>query len=52
MWKNFIEHTEKEENKFWDIDNIVDEVLVAEETNLIMSITRDTSSSDFESESD
>lgn len=52
MWKNFIEHTKKDEKKFWDIDNIIDEVLVAKVSNLTMTITGDTSSSDFESQSD
>lgn len=52
MWKNFIEHTKKEEKKFWDVDNIVDEVLAAEVSNLRLTITGDTSSSDSESESD
>lgn len=52
MWKNFIEHTKKEEKKFWDVDNIVDEVLAAEVSNLTFTITGDTSSSDSDSESD
>ncbi|CAI6370309.1 unnamed protein product [Macrosiphum euphorbiae] len=38
MWKNFISHTRKEENKFWKLDFIVDEVLTAEETPVIMTI--------------
>jgi len=52
MWKNFIEHTKKEEKKCWDVDNIVDEVLAAEISNLTLTITGDTSSSDSETESD
>jgi len=52
MWKNFIEHTKKEEKKFWEIDNIVDDVLAAEISNLTMKITGDTSLSYSESESD
>lgn len=26
MWKNFINHAKKEEDTFWEIDDIVDEV--------------------------
>lgn len=37
MWKNFISHTIKEEEKFWTIDDTVDE-LTAERNNLIMTI--------------
>ncbi|XP_025191797.1 uncharacterized protein LOC112592046 [Melanaphis sacchari] len=44
MWKNFVEHTKKEEKKFWQIDYIVDEVLESEISNLTMTITGDTSS--------
>jgi len=44
MWKQFLKHTEKEEEKFYQIDFIVDDVLTAEITNLTMTITRDTSS--------
>jgi len=51
MWKNFIQHTIEEEEKFWEIYNIVDEVLAAEISNLTLTITGDTSS-DSESESD
>ncbi|XP_022176671.1 uncharacterized protein LOC111038053 [Myzus persicae] len=51
MWKNFIQYTIKEEKFFWEIDNIVDEVLAAETSNLTLTITGDTSS-DSESESD
>ncbi|CAI6374522.1 unnamed protein product [Macrosiphum euphorbiae] len=34
MWKNFISHTIDEENKFWSIDDTVDE-LTAEHTTLV-----------------
>lgn len=44
MWKNFIKHTKEEEEKFYQIDFIVDDVLTAEMTNLTMTITGDTSS--------
>lgn len=45
MWKNFISHTKKEETKFYEVDNIIDEVLSAEiSDDLTMTITGDTSS--------
>jgi len=44
MWKNFIEYKKKEEKNFWEINNIVDEVLAAKVSNLTMTITGDTSS--------
>jgi len=50
MWKNFIKHTEKEEEKFYQIDVIVDDVLTAEMTNLTMTITGDTSSETSDSD--
>lgn len=37
MWKNFISHTIKEEDKFWTIDDTVDE-LTAEQNRLVMTI--------------
>ncbi|XP_008178574.1 uncharacterized protein LOC103307901 [Acyrthosiphon pisum] len=37
MWRNFISHTENEEDKFWNIDMIVDE-LMAERQDLVMTI--------------
>lgn len=40
----FISHTKKEETKFYEIDNIIDEVLPAEKSNVSMTITGDTSS--------
>lgn len=30
MWTNFVGHVVKEEEKFWNIDNITDEVMDAE----------------------
>jgi len=39
MWKSFISHTKKEEDKFYEVDNIIDEVLSAEKTDLLMTIT-------------
>lgn len=37
MWRNFISHTKNEEDKFWNIDMIVDE-LMAERQDLVMTI--------------
>jgi len=51
MWKNFIRHTITEENRFWEIDDIMDEVFEAERQNLTLTITGDTSS-DSESDTD
>lgn len=51
MWKNFIRHTITEENRFWEIDDIMDEVFEAESQNLTLTITGDTSS-DSESDMD
>jgi len=45
MWKNFISHTKKEEDKFWEIDFVVDEVLSAELESVTLTIG-DTSSDD------
>lgn len=49
MWKNFISHTRKEENKFWKLDFIGDEVLTAEETPVIMTIAGNTTSNSLSS---
>jgi len=49
MGKNFIRHTIAEENKFWEIDDIIDEVFEAEKQNLTITVTGNTSS---DSESD
>ncbi|CAI6376625.1 unnamed protein product [Macrosiphum euphorbiae] len=48
MWKNFIKHTTTEENKFWEIDNIMDEVFEAETQNVTLTVGNTSS----ESESD
>ncbi|KAL4126608.1 hypothetical protein QTP88_010820 [Uroleucon formosanum] len=37
MWRNFVSYTENEEDKFWNIDMIVDE-LMAERQDLVMTI--------------
>ncbi|KAL4126493.1 hypothetical protein QTP88_010715 [Uroleucon formosanum] len=52
MWKNFISHTIKEENKFWTLDDTVDE-LTAEQESVIMTIgNSDTEDDDFDLLSD
>ncbi|KAL4143894.1 hypothetical protein QTP88_006148 [Uroleucon formosanum] len=43
MWKNFIQHTKKEEEKFWKIDFVVEEVL-ENMGSTVMTITGKTSS--------
>lgn len=50
MWKNFIQHTILEENKLWEIDFVVEEVMENMGSTL-MTITRETSS-DSDSYSD
>ncbi|XP_022160092.1 uncharacterized protein LOC111026344 [Myzus persicae] len=52
MWKNFISHTKKEEDKFWEIDFIVDDVLSAEVEPVVMTIGDTTSDESSEIESD
>lgn len=49
MWTNFISHTNKQEIQFYEVDNIIDEILSAEKSDLLMTITEDTS---FETDSD
>ncbi|KAL4084055.1 hypothetical protein QTP88_029371 [Uroleucon formosanum] len=52
MWKNFISHTITEENKFWTLDDTVDE-LTAEQQSVIMTIgNSDTEDDDFDLLSD
>jgi len=48
MWKNFIRHTIAEENKFWEIDDIIDEVFEAERQNLTLTVTSSDSESDMD----
>lgn len=54
MWKHFIEHTKKVEDKFWDIDRITDEItdeLPEESERHVLTIgTGNTSSSDCDSD--
>ncbi|CAI6363976.1 unnamed protein product [Macrosiphum euphorbiae] len=51
MWKDFISQTKKEEDKFWKIDFIVDDVLSAEVETVTMTIG-DTSSDESSITSD
>jgi len=51
MWKNFIKHTMEEEKKFWDIDNIIEDVMSAEIQDLTITVTGDTSSDSESSDS-
>jgi len=53
MWKNFIEHVKKVEDKFWDIEDVTDSVMdeQPEEDRHVLTIgTGDTSSSDCDSD--
>lgn len=54
MWTNFVGHVVKEEEKFWDIDNITDEIMDAEsygEGRHILTIgTGSTTESDLDSD--
>lgn len=52
MWKNFEKHTIEEENKFWTLDETVDE-LTGEQNRLVMTIgNSDTEDDDFDILSD
>lgn len=48
MWKNFITHVTKEEDKFWQIDVLSDELFDEQESH-VLTITGETSS-DFDSD--
>jgi len=50
MWKNFIRHTMKEEEKFYNIDFIVDDMLSAETQSLTMTVGDTSSDSEFYSD--
>lgn len=50
MWKNFTHHTQKEEERFWEIDFVVDDVLESM-GSLVLTITGDTSNSESEEDS-
>jgi len=45
MWSNFISHTIKEEDKFWQIDFITDDMLEENESH-VLTITGQTTSED------
>ncbi|KAL4107235.1 hypothetical protein QTP88_017618 [Uroleucon formosanum] len=51
MWKNFIEHVKKAEDKFWDLEHITDKItdeLPEEDERHVLTIgTGNTSSSDY-----
>lgn len=49
MWKNFLGHVIKVEDKFWQVDFISDELLDAEEATHVLTITGDTTDSDSDS---
>lgn len=36
MWNNFITHTKKEEDKFWNMDMVIDELLAEQQTVVMM----------------
>ncbi|XP_060855616.1 uncharacterized protein LOC132933332 [Metopolophium dirhodum] len=54
MWKNFIEHVKKVEDKFWDLEHITDEITdekeYDDERHVLTIGTGDTSSSDCDSD--
>lgn len=54
MWTNFIEHVTKEEDKFWNLEHITDEMMdeqPEEGARHVLTIgTGDTSSSDYDSD--
>ncbi|XP_060871648.1 uncharacterized protein LOC132945867 [Metopolophium dirhodum] len=49
MWKNFVAHVIKEEDTFWQIDVLSDQLLDEEQGSHVITITGDTSS-DFDSD--
>jgi len=49
MWKNFVQHTIKEEDKFWDVDFVIDKIMDDDNMHCgVMTITGDTSDSDYD----
>jgi len=48
MWSNFISHIIKEEDKFWEIDFITDDMLEENESRHVLTITGQTSSEDID----
>lgn len=51
MWKNYVDHIIKVEEKFWQVDYISNELLDAEVTSHLLTITGDTSDSFSDSDS-
>ncbi|KAE9522154.1 hypothetical protein AGLY_017414 [Aphis glycines] len=51
MWKNYVDHIIKVEEKFWQVDYISNELLDAEVTSHVLTITGDTSDSFSDSDS-
>lgn len=51
MWKNFISHTIEEENTFWTLDNVMDE-LTAEHQPLVMIIGNSDEDNDCDDDDD
>jgi hypothetical protein len=52
MWKNFVKHTMEEEEKFYNIDFIIDDVLSAETQSLTMTVGNTSSESEFSSDNE
>lgn len=50
MWKNFIRHVKKEEEKVWELDNVVDDIMTAEKQPCVLTIGN--SENDTNEESD
>jgi len=50
MWKNFVKHTMEEEEKFYNIDFIIDDVLSAETQSLTMTVGDTSSEAEFSSD--
>lgn len=49
MWKSFVQHTINEEDKFWNLDFIIDDLLEVENENNHVVTTSDDSDDDFAS---
>lgn len=50
MWRNFVKHTMEEEEKFYNIDFIIDDVLSAETQSLTMTVGDTSSESEMSSD--
>lgn len=50
MWTNFVKHTMEEEEKFYNIDFIIDDMLSAETQSLTMTVGDTSSESEFSSD--